>query len=340
MTGAADVSSVNLLGEEISLGRIVTAASLVVVSLLLGLILRWVILRHSTRRGSAHRGTWYTVSRIVLYAILALGIFVAVSVLGIPSTRFAWLAGALGVGLGFGLQTIFNNFISGLILLFDKSLKVGDFVELQSGVTGEVRDIRIRSTRVVTNDNIDVLVPNAEFVSGQVVNWTHREVSRRVRVPFGVAYGTDKNVVKRAALEAAREVPFTLALDGPRRPQVWLTAFGDSSLKFELVIWLTEDATVRPGAVTAAYNWALHSALQRYEIEIPFPQRDINVRQLFDLDGEDARAALGLTEVTHKPRPRKTSLDATEGPEGNDAAYDVTGPPRELPGTHEDLDRE
>ncbi len=332
----AAVTSVNLFGEEISLTRLLTAMVVVVASLLVGLLLRWVVLRHSMQPGSAHRGTWYTVSRLALYSTLALGALIAISVLGIPTTRFAWLAGALGVGLGFGLQTIFNNFISGLILLFDKSLEVGDFVELESGVTGEVRDIRIRSTRIVTNDNIDILVPNAEFVSGQVVNWTHREVARRIRVPFGVAYGTDKEIVKRAALEAAAEVPFTLELDGPRRPQVWLTGFGGSSLDFELVVWLTDEATVRPAAVTAAYNWSLHSALQRHEIEIPFPQRDLNIRQLFGLEGTEARTALGLVEVDSEPR---RGTGATDGPEGNDAAQDVTGPARELPGTREDLDR-
>lgn len=126
-------------------------------------------------------------------------------------------------------------------------------------------------------------------------------------------------------------MPFTLALDGARRPQVWLTGFGDSSLEFELVVWLTEDATVRPGAVAAGYNWALHSALQRHEIEIPFPQRDLNVRQLFGLDGEDARAALGLTEVKREPSPGETARDASDGPADNDAANDVTGLPESCP---------
>ena len=200
--------------------------------------------------------------------------------------RFTVFAGALGVGLGFGLQAIFNNFVSGLIILFDRTLKVGDFVELASGVHGTVRDIYIRATRITTNDNIDIVVPNSEFVSGRVVNWTLREVSRRLKVPFGVAYGSDKELVKKAALEAAAEVPFTLTQEGDRKPQVWLTGFGDSSLNFALVVWLTAEATKRPGAVTAAYNWALESALARYGIEIPFPQRDLHVRSWFGATGE------------------------------------------------------
>jgi small-conductance mechanosensitive channel len=212
------------------------------------------------------------------------------------------LAGAVGVGLGFGLQAIFSNFVSGIIMLFERSLRVGDFVELESGLHGEVRDINIRATLISTNDNIDILVPNSEFVTGRVVNWTHGEVTRRLRIPFGVAYGTDKELVKKAALEAAAEVPFTIALDGPRRPQVWLVGFGDSSLDFELVVWLTAEATKRPSAVRAAYVWALDTALGKYCIEIPFPQRDLHLRSWFGLKGEEARAAASAAETAPRRR--------------------------------------
>src|SRR5690606_2317611 len=124
----------------------------------------------------------------------------------------------------------------------------------------------------------DILVPNSEFVSGRVVNWTHRDVSRRMKIPFGVAYGSEKERVKHAALEAAAEVPFTLELEGRRAPQVWLVEFGDSSLHFGLVVWLTAEATKRPGAVRAAYTWALESALAKHALEITFPQRDLHIR--------------------------------------------------------------
>ena len=214
------------------------------------------------------------------YLLVVLGVMWALDAIGIPLGKLGLFAGAIGVGLGFGLQAIFSNFISGLILLFDKSLKVGDFVELASGVHGEVRDIKIRATTIVTNDNIDILVPNSEFVSGRVVNWTYRDVSRRIRIPFGVAYGTDKELVKKAALEAAAEVPFTLDLEGARKPQVWLVEFGTSTLKFELVTWLTAEATKRPSAVKAAYLWALDTALHKYGIEIPFPQQELHLKSV------------------------------------------------------------
>lgn len=313
-----DRQLVEISGIAITTAGVVGAVVALVVTWVVSLLARRAIRKYGDSRGNVHRATLYTVQRIVHYTLLTIGVLIAISLLGVPISRFAVFAGALGVGLGFGLQTIFSNFISGLILLFDKSLKVGDFVELESGVHGEVRDVKIRATRIVTNNNIDILVPNSEFVTGRVVNWTYRDVSRRVRIPFGVAYGSDKEVVKRAALEAAAEVPFTLDQDGPRKPQVWLSEFGDSSLNFELVVWLTAEATKRPGAVKAAYNWALHSALERHSLEIPFPQQDLHLRSLFGLSGEQALRALRLEADV----PKSTPADA-QSPTSNDAVEDV-----------------
>lgn len=306
-------------GLTITVGGLLAAALVLLVSWLLSVHARRALSRYGERYPNANRASLYTVTRLLQYTVLAVGFLVALSLAGIPVGKLTIFAGALGVGLGFGLQSIFSNFISGLVLLFDKSLKVGDFVELESGVHGEVRDVKIRATRIVTNDNIDILVPNSEFVSGRVVNWTYRDVSRRLRIPFGVAYGSDKETVKRAALEAAAEVPFTLEQDGPRGPQVWLTGFGDSSLNFDLVVWLNAVAVKRPGAVKAAYNWALHSALQRHALEIPFPQHDLHLRSLFGLGGEDALRALRLEAKL----PTPDAPQAESRPTSNDAAEDV-----------------
>ncbi len=311
-------------GTEITVGGVLFAVLALLVTWFISVLARRGIKRYGGKHKNANQASMYTVSRIVHYILLTLGLVIALSVLGIPVSKFAVLAGALGVGLGFGLKEIFSNFISGLILLFDKSLKVGDFVELESGVHGEVSDIKIRATTIVTNDNIDILVPNSEFVSGRVVNWTHRDTSRRLRIPFGVAYGSDKDMVKRAGLEAACEVPFTLTQDGPRKPQVWLSEFGDSSLNFELVVWLTADATKRPSAVTAAYNWAIHSALQKYDIEIPFPQQDVHVRSLFGLSEAAALRALKLDgEVVEQEKRAKAERKSESSDSGNDAVEDV-----------------
>jgi len=194
-------------------GRIAASIALLAVWVLSRLMQKGFT-RYAQNHQEELRPAIYTASRLAKYVLIVIGVVIALGLLGIPLTQFAVLVGAIGVGLGFGLQAIFSNFISGLILLFDRSLKIGDFVELESGVHGEVRDIGIRATRIITNDNIDILVPNSEFVTGRVVNWTLGDNFSRLRVPFGVDYGVDKERVKTAALEAAAEVPFTLALEG------------------------------------------------------------------------------------------------------------------------------
>ncbi len=268
----------SLGGIQITIGSILGGMLLFVVFLLATVALKRLLHRYGERNQHVNKSSLYTVERLLHYLLLVVGLLWALGVAGIPIAKMTVFAGALGVGLGFGLQAIFNNFVSGLILLFDRSLKVGDFVELASGVHGHVREIRIRATLITTNDEIDILVPNSEFVTGRVVNWTLREVARRQKIPFRVPYGTDKELVKTAALEAAAAVPFTLTMNGPREPQVWLTDFGESSLNFSLVVWLNADATRRVGAVLAAYNWSLHTALEQHGIEIPLPQRDVHVR--------------------------------------------------------------
>jgi len=171
----------------------------------------------------------------------------------------------------------------------------------------------------MTNDNIDVLVPNAEFVTGRVVNWTLGDNMIRLHVPFGVDYGVDKDLVKKAALEAAKEVPFTLTGQDRRKPQVWLVEFAESSLNFELVVWLTAEATKRPGAVKAAYIWALDNALRQYGIGVPYPTTDLNIRSLFGLKGRDALRAMrgqipavDVETTTPAAAASRTSNDALE----------------------------
>ena len=281
------------LGDfTLTVGGIVGAILAILGVMLVSRLVRGAIRRYGRRNPRASQAALYTLSRIVHYVLLAVGAMMALNALGLPLSKFTIFAGALGVGLGFGMQQIFSNFVSGLILLFDRSLKVGDFVQIDDNVRGVVKAINIRATRITTNDNIDILVPNSEFVSGRVTNWTYRSVNRRIRVPFGVAYGVDKELVKKAALEAAANVPFTLSMEGSRAPQVWLVDFSESAVRFILAVWLTEEAARRNVAVKAAYMWELDTALKKYKIEIPFPQRDLNVRSLFGMTGSDAIAAL------------------------------------------------
>jgi small-conductance mechanosensitive channel len=286
-----DYQLVKLSGLNITVGALLAAVLAVVIAWLASILLRRALKRYGDRNANANQAALYTISRLTHYVLLTIGFLLALELAGIPIGKFAVFAGALGVGLGFGLQAIFSNFVAGLILLFDRSLKVGDFVELDAEMRGTVRAIDIRATRITTNDNIDVLVPNSEFVTGRVVNWTHGSVNRRIRVPFQVAYGVDKELVKKAALEAASRVPFTLALEGRQAPQVWLVGFGESAVQFILAVWLTEEAARRNAAIQAAYLWELDTALKAHGIEIPYPQRDLRVRSMFGLEGDAALAA-------------------------------------------------
>jgi small-conductance mechanosensitive channel len=230
----------------------------------------------------------YTLSRVIFYAIIVLGIFIAFSAIGVNFTNLAIVAGALSVGIGFGLQSIVNNFVSGIIILFEHNIKVGDFVELDTGLKGSVRDINVRSTIVNTLDNLDIIVPNSDLVTAKVTNYTLNEPIVRIHVPFGVAYGSDKELVKQAVLEAARKIDITYDDGVNRRPQVWLTGFGDSSLNFELVTWLNpKEGRAAPGSWKALYCWEIETALNTYGIIIPFPQRDLHIKSDFSKDVGD-----------------------------------------------------
>lgn len=219
----------------------------------------------------------YALGRIVRYCIWIAGIVVSLHFVGINMGSLAYMGGALGVGIGFGLQNIFSNFISGIIILLEKTLKVGDFVDLQSGVMGKVAEINMRYTRITTNDNVDILVPNSEFINGRVVNWTFDNQLRRLKIPFGVAYGSNKDKVKIAGLAAAASVPFTV-VDDVHKSDVWLVNLGSSSLDFELIVWIGEGGVKTPTRVHSAYMWALETELVKAGLEIPFPQQDLHMR--------------------------------------------------------------
>ncbi len=311
---------------------LLTALLVIVAAWLVSRLAQRGLAQLSARSQPQFRPALYTVGRLIHYGVLLLAFLVALSAMGIDISRLTLFMSALGVGLGFGLQQIVNNFVSGLILLFEQSIKVGDFIEFESGQRGEVQEISIRSTRITTNDNIDIILPNSMLVGDKVINWTLRDVVRRMRIPFGVAYGSDKEMVKKAGLEAAESVPFTLTEPASRAPQVWLVGFGDSSLNFELVIWLTADAVKRPAAVNAAYCWALETALRRNGIEIPFPQRDLHVRSVLGFDQAPAlqQALEGKQRgAAAAPAAPAAALSASERAElsGNDALADALAAP-------------
>ena len=248
---------------------------LVIAWLISGFIRR--ILNRLVRKKHASESSMYNLGRVLHYSIIAIALIVALSMLGLDTSKLALVAGALSVGIGFGMQAIFSNFISGLILLFEQPLRIGDLVELESGVFGRIRDINVRSTRITTRDNVDILVPNTEFVAGRVINHTLDDPVRRIHVPFGVAYGSDPDLVREAAMAAAERVNITHT-DWQRKTEVWLMEFGDSSLNFKLVVWVNSNMVSPLGDAYAMYNLELLREFNERGIEVPFPQRDLHLR--------------------------------------------------------------
>jgi small-conductance mechanosensitive channel len=275
----------------ISTSSMIKLAAFLLAAFWVSKVARLALERVLARRRLA-RATLYALDRLLNYTILTVGVLIGLSAIGIDFTTFAVLAGALGIGIGFGLQPLVANFVSGIILLLDRSIKITDFIELESGLMGQVKTISMRATTITTNDNVDILIPNSEFVTGRVVNWTLFEEGMRLHIPFGVAYGSDKELVKTAALEAAESVPKEFAYHAGRKPQVWFVEFGESSLNFELLVWLGPQNVRRPSAVKAAYLWEIHSALERHGVEVPFPQRDLHLKSLLGMTADEARALL------------------------------------------------
>jgi len=278
VTGLADATLFSVGETPVTGGDILRVIIILTLAMLLSRGIQLAIRRVGASEYSGTQASMYTVGRLTHYAIVILALFIALTSIGLDFSNLALVAGALSVGIGFGLQSIVNNFVSGLIILFEHSLRVGDYIELDTGLTGTVKAINVRSTLINTNDNIDIVVPNSEFVTTRLKNWTLGERILRVRIPFGVAYGSDKELVKKAAMEAAGEVPYTLTNMKGRETDVWLVEFGDNSLNFLLLVWVNRQGAKRPTRTRAAYLWALETALTKYGIEIPFPQRDLHLR--------------------------------------------------------------
>lgn len=307
---------VKLGRSAITVGGLVTALLIIFAAIIASRLARAGLERLRGRAGRS-AGSIYIVEKLATYGLIVFGIVAGLSTMGLNLSSLAVFAGALGVGVGLGLQGVVKEFVSGLVLIFDRVLNIGDYIELESGTRGLVQEIGPRATRLRTNDSVDVLIPNSHLVEKPVVNWTLRGETRRIHIPFPVAYGCDKEKVRDVVLKAAREVPFTTPETESKRTQVWLVGFADSSLKFELVVWPTLDAAKRPQAMHAAYTWAIEDALRCAGIEIPYPQHDIRLRGLFGEEGEDALKALHLQREEHAPAAPVSK------PVPNDAADDL-----------------
>ncbi|MGC6605879.1 MAG: mechanosensitive ion channel family protein [Lentimonas sp.] len=213
------------------------------------------------------------IAKIVRIALIAIAIITAIGSIGIDLSAFAFLGGAIGIGLGFGLQKVVSNFVSGIILLTDNSIKPGDVIEIE-GTYGWINNLRARYASVITRDGTEHLIPNEDLITQRVINWSFTDNLVRVRVKIGVAYNSDPHQCIALIKEAAASVP--RVLDSPE-PNCLLRGFGDSSIDLELRFWIA-DPSNGVGNMQSAVLLAVWDTLKENNIEIPFPQRDLHIR--------------------------------------------------------------
>ncbi len=224
-------------------------------------------------------GTINSITTLGYYILLVFAGLIILTSVGVDLSQITVLVGALGVGIGFGLQTIANNFISGIILLTEQSVKTGDIIKLENGLTGEVQKIAIRATIVRTIDGNEVIVPNSEFVSGRVNSWTYSDNWRRLKIPFGVSYDSDPDEIAKIAMDAAREVHSTI--ENRTHPiNVRFTGFGDNSLNFTLRVWCRLTYLRGEQGLLSDYYFALFRKFKDAGVDIPFPQNVLHVQSI------------------------------------------------------------
>jgi small-conductance mechanosensitive channel len=265
---------VNLGSQRISVGLVIISAGILYGSFLLSWIIQKVLIDEVLTRRRVETGVRVSIAKLAHYVLVFVGFVLALLALGFDFTKLTIILSALGVGIGFGLQAVVNNFVSGLILLFERPVRVGDYIEI-GGNWAEIQKIGLRATTVQTFDQADVIIPNADLITNQVTNWTLSNRRVRLIVPVGVAYGSDVALVMETLMAcggASSNVAKTPA------PQVLFLRFGESSLDFELRVWVL-DAEERI-KVQSELHQAIDRSFREAKIEIAFPQRDLHLRSL------------------------------------------------------------
>jgi len=259
-----------LSGTPVTTLTLLTALAIVLVARIVAAIVGRSLERVLEKRG-LDKGLRFAVGKITRYIILLVGVFVALGTVGVNTSAIVGAGAVLLVGIGFGLQKLAENFISGLLVLIEQPVRKGDFIDA-GGVLGTVEDIGLRATRVMSRDGVMVIVPNSNLMSSTVINYGQPTPERRMWIDVGVAYGTDLELVVRVLGEIAATEP--LVLDQPA-PEVRHTGFGDNAINLSLVVWIAE---ARDDLLTGSkLRFAIDRAFRKHRISIPFPQRDVHM---------------------------------------------------------------
>lgn len=239
----------------------------------------WIILKliqngisRRLKKTETTGGSRYAIFKIIKYFIWIIVFGIALETIGIHYNLLIASSAALLVGLGFGLQQIFNDYISGILILFEGNLKVNDVVQMQDGTIGMVKDIQLRTSNIETRDDIIIIVPNHKLISDNIINWSHIESRTRFSVNVGVAYGSDTTLVEKVLLDCANNLQ-DIAVSPP--PFVRFIDFGNSSLDFQLFFWT--DKTFRVENIKSNLRFKIDQEFKKNDIRIPFPQRDVHI---------------------------------------------------------------
>lgn len=231
----------------------------------------WLLTALSKKKG-VNISNWRAAITLGYYGLLGIGLVGILQTTGLDLSFFTVLTGAIGIGVGFGMQTIISNFVSGIILLLEKPLKLGDRIEIGE-VSGNVHNISVRATTIITNDNVAIIVPNSDFISKQLINWTYSGNTVRIKISVPVSYDSEPELVQKLLLAVAAEEPGVLEVPAAT---VRLSQFADSGLVFDLLVW-TQDYADRMGALRSLLNFAVLKKFREHKIKIPFPQMDLHI---------------------------------------------------------------
>ena len=266
--------------QAISFLSITKALFLIIMGFLFGIFYKRWIYKISIRWPNMSQMSLKLTANVGYYLIILITIMVSMSSLGIDMSSISLIAGALSIGIGFGLQTVVSNLIAGIILMFERTIRIGDIIEISDLLKGTVTDIRIRSTTIKTFDNIDIVIPNSSFIQNNVINWTLDDSTRRLHVSFGVAYGTKIERVKEIILLELENSNLTFLRNvKDKAPDIRLENMNTSSVDFELLVWVKANDKFKPNSLKSDFLTLIYNSLYKYEIEIPFPQLDLHVKK-------------------------------------------------------------
>ena len=268
-------------GTPVSILKLAMALAVFILGFFMGSFYKRNINRISLAGRTITPSTRTLLANLGYYAIVTAAFLIGLGVVGIDMSSFALVAGALSVGIGFGLQNIVSNLVSGIILMFERSVKIGDFIEFEGKLRGRVTDLRMRSMTITTNANIDVIVPNQYLIENRVINWTMRDQIRRFDIPFGVAYGTSPDRVMEVVTDAVNKSGFKGIVNTPaRKTSVIMVSMGESSVDFYLRVWIKGIDVMHERRTRSRFLVLVYNALYESGIEIPFPQRDLHLRSV------------------------------------------------------------